>query len=198
VTTFFLVRHGTHDLLDRVYCGRMPDVSLNANGREQSERLGRRLAREGIDFMQSSPLERARETAGPISWHTGALLEIAPALNEVDIGEWTGRPFAEIARDPEWRQWNSARTVARPPAGESMSEAQQRVIRHLDHVRATRPDSRVVLVSHSEIVRAIVLYYLGMSLNDYGRIEISPGSLSTLVVETWGGRLLGLNEIVAA
>jgi hypothetical protein len=47
-------------------------------------------------------------------------------------------------------------------------------------------------------VRAIVLYYLRMSLNDYGRIEISPGSLSTLVVETWGGRLLGLNEVVAA
>jgi probable phosphoglycerate mutase len=198
VTIFFLVRHGTHDLLDRVLCGRMPGVSLNAKGREQAEQIGRRLSQERIDLLQSSPLERANETAAPIARHTGAALELVPALNEIQLGEWSGRTFEEIKAEPAWQQWNKARQVARAPGGESMLEAQQRVISHIDHVRARYPDARVVLVSHSDVLRAIILYYLGMSLDEFGRIEISPASVSTLVVEEWGAKILALNEVSAS
>ena len=197
MTIFFLVRHGAHDLLDRVLCGRMPGVSLNPIGREQAERAGRRLSQEHIDLVQSSPMQRACETAAPIAQHTGATLELAPALNEIELGKWTGRSFEEIKADPAWRQWNDTRHVARAPGGESMLEAQQRVIGHLDQVRTSYPDARVVLVSHSDMLRAIILFYLGMSLDEFGRIEISPGSISRLVVEGWGARILSLNEVPA-
>jgi broad specificity phosphatase PhoE len=198
VTIFFLVRHGAHDLLDRVLCGRMPGVSLNAGGREQAERIGHRLSQECINLLQSSPLERACETAAPIARHTGAALELVPALNEIELGEWSGRSFEEIKAEPAWQQWNKARQVARAPGGESMLEAQQRVISHIDHVRARYPDARVVLVSHSDVLRAIILYYLGMSLDEFGRIEISPASISTVVVEEWGAKILALNEVSAS
>jgi probable phosphoglycerate mutase len=197
VTTFFLVRHGAHDLLNRVLCGRMPGVDLNSNGREQAEQVGRRLSQEDIDLLQSSPLERAQETAAPIARHTGAKLETASALIEIELGEWTGRSFEEIKAEPAWQQWNHARQVARPPGGESMLEAQQRVISHLDQVRTSYPDARVVLVSHSDVLRAIILYYLGMSLDEFSRIEISPASISKLVVEHWGAKILALNEVAA-
>jgi probable phosphoglycerate mutase len=197
VTIFFLVRHGTHDLLDRVLCGRMPGVSLNLNGHEQAERVGRRLSRERINLVQSSPLERARETAAPIAQHTRVALELAPALNEIELGEWTGRSFEEIKTEPAWRQWNNARQVARAPGGETMLEAQQRVISHLDQLRVNHPDGCVVLVSHSDVLRAIILYYLGMSLDEFSRIEISPASVSTLLVEAWGAKILSLNEVAA-
>src|SRR5215210_3367800 len=175
----------------------MPGVSLNSDGREQAEWIGRRLSQERVDLVQSSPMQRACETAAPIAQHTGATLELAPALNEIELGKWTGRSFEEIKADPTWQQWNSARQVARAPGGESMLEAQQRVISHLDQVRASYPDARVVLVSHSDVLRAIILYYLGMSLDEFSRIEISPGSISMLVVEGWGARILSLNEVTA-
>jgi broad specificity phosphatase PhoE len=197
VTTFFLVRHGTHDLLDRVLCGRMPGVSLNANGREQTAHAAARLSQERLDLVQSSPLERARETAAPIAQHSGARIEVEAAINEIDLGEWTGRSFEEIKSDPAWQQWNTARQVSRAPGGESMLEAQQRVISHLDDVRRSHPTGRVALVSHSDVLRSIVLYYLGMSLDEFARIEISPASISTLVVENWGAKLLALNEVAA-
>jgi broad specificity phosphatase PhoE len=54
-----------------------------------------------------------------------------------------------------------------------------------------------VLVSHGDILRSVVLYCLGMSLDDFGRIEISPGSISSVVVEDWGAKVLALNEVVA-
>jgi len=197
VTIFFLVRHGTHDLLDRMLCGRMPGVSLNADGREQAAKVGVRLSRERIEVVQSSPLERARETAAPIAQHSGAPTQVVPAINEIDLGEWTGRSFDKIKSDAAWEQWNAARQVARAPGGESMLEAQQRVISHLDGVRRTRPTGRVALVSHSDVLRSIILYYLGMSLDEFGRIEISPASISTLLVESWGAKILAINEVTA-
>jgi probable phosphoglycerate mutase len=36
-----------------------------------------------------------------------------------------------------------------------------------------------------------------MSLDEFGRIEISPASISTLVVEDWGAKILALNEVPA-
>ena len=175
----------------------MPGVTLNADGREQAERLGRRLSREHVDFVNSSPSERARETADPISRLTGAPLNIVPALDEIDFGSWTGRTFEEISGDPGWQQWNTARAAAQVPGGETMLQAQQRAIAHLDRVRAARPNVRAVLVSHGDILRSVVLYCLGMSLDDFGRIEISPGSISSVVVEDWGAKVLALNELVA-
>lgn len=195
MTTFFLIRHGTHDLLERVLCGRMPGVSLNADGRQQAENAGARLSQERIDLVQSSPLERARETAAPIARHSDIRLQVEPAINEIDLGEWTGRSFEEIKSDPAWQQWNTTRQVARAPGGESMLEAQQRAITHLDHVRRSHATGRVALISHSDVLRSIILYYLGMSLDEFGRIEISPASISTLVVEDWGAKILALNEV---
>ena len=45
-TTVFLVRHAAHDRLNRILCGRMPGVSLGADGRAQAAALAERLARE--------------------------------------------------------------------------------------------------------------------------------------------------------
>lgn len=175
----------------------MPGVPLNAKGREQAERLGERLSRERVDFVSSSPSERCCETAGAIIRRSSAPLEITSALDEIDFGEWTGRAFHEIEADPRWERWNTSRSVAQAPGGETMLQAQKRAICHLDHVRAGHPDARAVLVSHGDILRSIILYYLGISLDHFDRIEISPASVSCVAVESWGARVLALNETVA-
>ena len=66
-TTVFLVRHAAHDRLNRILCGRMPGVSLGADGRAQAAALAERLARESLAAVYASPLERACETAEPYS-----------------------------------------------------------------------------------------------------------------------------------
>ena len=117
MTTFLLIRHAAHDLLGRRLAGRMPGVSLNGEGRRQVERLAERLAGASIRAVISGPLERARETAEPLARGLGLPVQISAAVDEIDFGEWTGLPFAELDQDPRWCWFNTFRSGARAPCG---------------------------------------------------------------------------------
>ena len=194
---FFLVRHAAHELVDRVLCGRMAGVSLGEEGRAQARRAAERLVRERIAAVHTSPLERARETAAPIADRLRLAPEVHEAIIEIDMGEWSGKSFEDLHGDPRWQSWNSARAVSRPPGGESMLEVQARVVRHLERVRADYRDRAVVLVSHSDVIKAALLYCLGMPLDGYRLLEIAPASISTLVIGDWGAKVLSMNEVPA-
>jgi probable phosphoglycerate mutase len=193
-TTFHLVRHGEHDQVDRTLCGRMPNVILNATGKDQARAAGKRLAALRPLRILTSPLERARATADLIAEETGCPVEEAKALQEIDCGEWTGKRFDELHKEPRWKDWNEARSVTRPPGGEMMIEVQARVVAYLESLRRLYENARLILVSHSDVIKTAILFHIGMSLDLFSRIEIAPGSMSTLVVADWGSKLVSLNE----
>lgn len=140
-------------------------------------------------------MERAVATATPIAARLRLPLQIAPELDELDFGEWTGRSLADLADDPRWALWNTYRSSHRPPGGESMLEAQARVVGLTQRLRRQDPHGRVVLVSHADVIRALLLHALAMPLDLFIRIEVEPGSVSVLQVEDWGARLLRLNDM---
>src|SRR5918998_3910013 len=194
---FFLVRHAAHELVDHILCGRMPGVKLGEEGRAQARRVAQRLSRERISAIHTSPLERARETAEPIAEQLRLIPEIHDAISEIDVGEWAGRDFASLQNHPRWASWNNARNVTRPPGGETMLEVQARVIGHMERVRGAHPDGGVVLVSHGDVIKAALLYCLGMPIDGYRLFDISPASISTLVIGDWGAKVLSVNEVPA-
>jgi probable phosphoglycerate mutase len=180
MTTFYLVRHAAHDLVGRVLAGRKLDVALNAHGHRQAETLARQLGREAIAHVFSSPRKRARQTAEPIARALGLSLAIAPQIDEHDAGIWSGLSLADLARDPRWRLWNEHRDIARPPAGESMLELQNRMLRYLDSLAAHYPNDGIVLVSHAEPIRAALLHERGIGLRDFLQIDVPVASVTTL------------------
>jgi broad specificity phosphatase PhoE len=184
VTLCLLVRHAAHDLLDRVLVGRMGGVSLGETGRQQAADLARWLARLSLTSVQSSPRPRATQTAAPIAQRANLPIEISAALDEVDFGLWTGRAFEELAEDPRWVEWNRARGRARAPGGESMVEAQARVVAHLRDVHAANSSGRVVMVTHAEIIRCAVLHCLSLPLDEWSRIDVPPASVTKLDART--------------
>lgn len=197
-TTLHLVRHGSHGRLDRTLCGRMEGVELSEQGRAEVACTAERLRREHPAALYSSPLQRCRETAHAVADALGLPVTDAPGLIEIDFGEWTGKSFDELRADPRWEPWNTRRTQTRPPGGESLGEAQMRAVRAVEAVRAAHPDGAVVLVTHSDIVKALACHWLGLSLDFHGRFEVSPASLTTAVVGDWGAKLIRLNEEVCA
>jgi probable phosphoglycerate mutase len=172
----------------------MPGVVLNARGKEQARAAGRRLAALRPMRILTSPLERTRGTADIIGEETGCPVENAEALQEIDCGEWTGKAFDELHKDSRWKDWNDARAVTRLPSGEMMIEVQARVTRYIESLRRLYQSARLILVSHSDVIKAAILFHIGLSLDLFSRIEIAPGSISTMVIGDWGARLVSLNE----
>jgi broad specificity phosphatase PhoE len=191
----FLVRHGSHDRLGRILCGRMPGVSLSETGRAEARALARRLAGSGAGLVLASPRERAVETASPIAAALGLTVETEPGLDEIDVGAWTGRTFDGLAAEPAWTLWNTARATARPPGGESMAEAQGRIGRVLESL--AEDGAPAILVSHADVIRAALLKVLGLGLDAYDRIVVDPASCSELALWPGGGRVVSLNERIA-
>jgi broad specificity phosphatase PhoE len=196
-TTFHLVRHGETDEVDRTLCGRMPGVSLNTKGKAQARAAGRRLAGLRPLRIFTSPLERALETAEIIADDTGCPLQPADELQEIDCGEWTGKAFTELHADARWKDWNEARAATRLPGGEMMIEVQARVAGFLESLCRIYDSARLVIVSHSDVIKAAILFHIGISLDLFSRIEVAPGSISTLIVGNWGAKLVSLNETCA-
>jgi broad specificity phosphatase PhoE len=199
--TIFLVRHAAHDRVDRVLCGRMPGVGLGEAGRRQAEALARRFGDAAVEAVWTSPLDRARETAEPIAGRLGLPVRTSDGLAEIDFGAWTGLGFDALRDDPRWRRWNEARGSERPPPGESMGEsmgeAQARALVEVERARAEHPDGRVVLISHGDVIKAVLAGVLGLPLDAHARFEISPASVSALAMWEGGGKVLSMNESIA-
>lgn len=193
-TTILFVRHAAHDLLDRVLVGRMPDVPLSIEGFEQAHRLARQLGEQNISRVHTSPRERAIQTASAIARAASVPLEISFALDEVDVGAWTGLSFEELAHDGSWNFWNMLRSIARPPEGESMSEVQERIARYLARLHAAHPGERIVLVSHAEVIRTAVLTCQGRPLDSYAEVDIPPAGILQLTISEDGARLAAHGE----
>jgi probable phosphoglycerate mutase len=155
--------------------------------------------RSGLAAQVYRPCNRARASApwkqrAPIAQSNDLPTDIEPALDEIDCGEWSGCAFAELRGDPRWQQWNSARGSTRPPSGESMQEAQQRMVDHIERTHAQAPGARIAMVSHGDIIRAALLHYLQRPIDAYHTFEIDPGSITTLVLDTSAARVVALNE----
>lgn len=193
-TTIILIRHAVHELVDRVLVGRRPDVCLSPAGIEQSRRLVARLTGYGLHRVKSSPRYRALQTARFLAQLTAKGVNIAMEFDEIEFGTWTGRTFESLARDARWRRWNSRRGSCRPPGGESMRELQARVLRGLTRIAAAHPGERVAIVTHAEPIRAAVLHYRGMALDEFFKVPIEPVSLTILQLDGRCGSVLQGND----
>ncbi|WP_174278722.1 histidine phosphatase family protein [Sphingomonas bacterium] len=191
--TFLLIRHGATDDLDVRLSGRRPGVPLNEAGRAQAGALARRLADERIDAILSSPLDRTRETAEAIARSKAMAVTIDDALIEIDLGEWTGATFAMLHDDRRWHWWNAERVTACCPGGETMAQAQARIVGLLRRLAAERDGETIALVTHSDLIRAALCDVLGLDLAGVHRLQVDPASVSTVVIGDWGGKLLNLN-----
>ncbi len=195
--TLLLVRHASHGLLGRVLAGRMPGVLLSEAGRGEAERLAALLAGRGITRVLSSPLERTRETATALAARTGHDVETAEEINEIDCGDWTGADFAKLPEHPLWHSWNHERSTCSMPGGEGMAAVQARAMGLIARLAAAPGDGTVALVTHSDVVKAVVMAALGLSLDRHDHLVVDPASVSTLHVFGDHMRVVRLNEVAA-
>ena len=192
MTDFCLVRHGSYALLDTALGGRA-DHLLNQQGRAEAVHVGRVLANRKPIAVVSSPVARARETAVQIAAVVGQPVVLEPGFAEVDFGAWTGTSFSALASDTAWREWNTFRSTARVPGGEAMLTVQARAIAAMLRLAEVWPVGEVIIVSHADVIKAVLAHFLGSPLDLLRRMEIAPGSTSRIRLLGDDARVLDMN-----
>jgi broad specificity phosphatase PhoE len=194
-----LIRHGEAELTGEVLYGRMPGVHLSPEGSKQAERLSIALReRYSVGEIISSPLERALETARYLADHLNLPISTDDGIIELDYGTWMGKPFSEIRELEYWRHYNRARSISSPPGGESMMHVQARAWATLDRTLERLKDDEdasVAMVSHGDVIRALLILLLGMPLDFIHRFEIAPASLTELLFDGRYVRVIRINQV---
>lgn len=177
VTTVLLIRHGRSQAnADGILAGRS-DTPLDDTGEEQARALGRRLADAPLDALVTSPQLRARQTADLVS-QGRAHARVDVQFSECDYGQWSGAKLADLAGEAQWEivQWHPA--AAHFPRGETMAEMAHRAVAGIRSLVDAHPDQFVWVVTHGDVIKAILADALGLHLDHFQRITVDTASVS--------------------
>ena len=185
MATVLLVRHGrTTANADGVLAGWTPGVRLDDAGREQATRLGERLAAVPLTAVVTSPLERTVETADLMTeGRDGIARHVDDRVGECRYGDWTGQSLKVLAKDPLWKvvQGHPSAAVFPGPEGESMAQMQHRAVTAIREWNARLGDEAIyAVVSHGDVIKAILADALGMHLDQFQRLRVDPASVSVV------------------
>ncbi len=196
MTEFLLIRHAVNDYVSTGrLAGWTPGVHLNELGRTQAAALGEALAKSQLSAIYASPLERTMETAEAIAAHYPALtVQPLEAVGEVRYGAWQGGKLSQLRRQPLWNTVQVYPSRAHFPGGEAIRQAQARAVDALETLAVKHPGGRVAVVSHSDVIKLMVAHYLGMHIDFFQRLEVSPASTTVLYLGRDRPAVLRVND----
>ena len=182
MTTIILVRHGENDWVkEHRLAGWIEGIHLNENGRNQATAAAERLAQLPINAIYSSPVLRCRETAAFIATAQKLPVTELETVGEVRYGKWEGKKIKKLAKKKAWFTVQFFPSRMQFPKGDSLREVQSRGVAAMESLAASHNDKEIiVVVSHADLIKLVLAYYLGVHIDLFQRIIVSPASVSVL------------------
>ncbi len=178
-----LIRHGVNDFVGNRLAGRTPGVHLNETGRKQAERLAEALKLAPLKAIYSSPLERCLETAAPLAAAHNLEVVTHPGLLEIDFGGWTGKTYKQMHRMKLWKTVQNKPSEMTFPGGETFAGAQQRIVGAILEIAGKHEEKDLIACfSHSDAIRLAAAYFLAVPLDEFQRIGVDTGSITTILL----------------
>jgi phosphoserine phosphatase len=154
----YFVRHG-ESVGNASAVHQTTDMPLSKMGREQAEKIAKRLKDIKIDLIFASPVVRARQTAEIISKSLGIPVEerseLAEAKGPSEIrGKSTKDPEAIKVKKLIWE--NFLKGNWRYSDEETFDDLNARSQAFLDHILTHHKDRNLLCVSHATLIKFIV------------------------------------------
>lgn len=185
MATLLLIRHATTASTGQRLGGRT-EAELDPKGRDQAKATAQRLADVPLRAVYSSPLPRAMETAEIVAEpHRLAVLPVE-GLVEIEYGRWTDRPLKPLFRNKLWPVIQQRPSLVRFPDGETIREAQVRAVDALEALVAKHRRTAIAAVTHADVIKAVVAFYLGQPLDLFQRLAVTPASVTVLALAPGG------------
>ena len=196
MTTLVLVRHGLTRMTGPVLAGWTPGIDLDDRGRDQATAVAARLREVPLAAVVSSPLERCAQTAAAIATGRETEVSIDERVAEARYGDWTGGELKKLAKDPLWRKVQAHPSAVTFPAGESLRYTSARAVAAVrDWNDRLGDDATYAVVSHGDVIMALVADALGMHLELFQRIQVDPCSVTVIRYTELRPFLVRLNDV---
>lgn len=194
-----LVRHGETMANKAQLVLGTSDVPLTELGRNQAKAAAQKISlmEPSPTILFSSPYQRAKETAGYISNVIGLNPIFIDGLKEMNSGEMEGIKASEMVdKYPEYmKNWRRDHSTARPPGGETLEEVHSRAWKSILNIFNEYDEPLVVVVAHLFPIQGILCNVLGIKSNNFEKLVIDLGSLSSIEIQSHSYRLLRMNDI---
>ncbi len=194
--TIYIVRHGQTEwnLLGKTQGHGNSD--LTPKGIEQAELLADSMTKYPIDYIYSSDLGRAYQTAEIIGNKLSIEVEKTEALREMNFGTWEGRIIKDIIEeDPElYKMWRNEPHLAKIPQGETLSQIKKRTDAFIKEINEKYDGKHIVLVTHSLCARIMLLSFLDSDVKNIYRINQANTALNIIELRDYGPVVMKMND----
>lgn len=159
VKTIYLFRHGETDLnKKKIIQGSEVDSQLNENGKKQAEELAEKLTDSGIEYIYSSPLRRAFDTAKFVANKLNVSVEKISNLREISFGTIAGTSIIDINKkfgDNFYESFSKTNKYDNFtfPGGESKLEVRNRFVKCVKDIVNDTEYSVIAIASHGIILK---------------------------------------------
>lgn len=158
----YAIRHGRTDWNARKIMQGRTDIPLNEEGIAQAYETKELIKNYEFDRVFVSPQKRAYQTARIVTEGRGIDLTVAEALRERSYGEFEGHgrdvfnyyDFWAYGKDLHYQE------------AENIRDFFDRVFPFLEELKDKYPEEKILLVTHSGVIRAIECYYHGIMADD--------------------------------
>ena len=178
----YMIRHGQTEMSTRMLLQGRSDTPLNDTGIAQAREAAERLKDLKFDYVFTSPLKRAVQTAQLIAPSVRPVIE--PRLIEMDYGPYEGLDLKHLPPEILWFFSDFVHNPA--PAGmEQLSSVVERVGSFLEEIRNL--EGNLLISAHAISMKGMLEYLTPVSRGSYWSKNI--GNCAVYTAQNLGGRI---------
>lgn len=184
-TTLFLVRHGETEWNALGKFQGCIDIELSEEGIFQANLLKEKV-QNSFDYIYSSPLKRALDTANIICSNKNIKPKVEPNLREINFGEWEGLTSKEIEElYPEnFIKWKNDELTAPICGGDlSLKLASIRASKAILKIINNHKNKTIMIVCHGGIIKAGLIGLFNWNMTMYHQIILGNTSICKLTFD---------------
>jgi broad specificity phosphatase PhoE len=196
-TEILLVRHGETEWNATGRFQGSKDIALSQEGFVQALYLKERFQRD-FDFVYTSPLIRAKQTAEVLCENTSLKPIIENCLSEINFGAWEGLTLQQISTQyvSEFNSWKTDEINGYLVGGDlSLKNASLRAKNAILRIAKECMGKKVIIVAHGGIIKAGLIGIFHWKMNKYHEISLGNTAVSKLTFdEALNATLVTLND----
>ena len=194
-TKLIFIRHGETEWNAQERWQGFQNSPLTANGKQQTQALGKRMGKVTFDHLYSSDLGRAYETAQPIAEATGHSIVTETFLREKNLGIFEGLTRSELLeRFPEtYQHFQKCEPGFVIPNGESIDQFFERCVAGFEVLVNRHPQETLVVVAHGGVLANLFRFIFDLPFEVPSPFEVKNTSINTVSfregrwkMHTWG------------